>query len=416
MERILACYKSRRRTCASESSLGNILWLIGAILAPLAWVIPHQMGVGHDMTPLAASLLSGVAIVGSAFLLTWATELAEQDIPPAFALVVLALISVLPEYAVDMTFAWNAGKDPTYLPYAVANMTGANRVLIGIGWSSVVFLACFREKKREIEVSPDRRLELGFLLVATIFSFVLPVFGELGLFHSLVFILIFLGYVWASLKTGGEEHPLVGPAALVDSETGVVTRWVAVAGFLVYACVAIWWSAEPFAEGLVEVGRGMEIDEFILIQLVAPLASESPEFIVALLFVLRHRTSTALGALLSSKVNQWTLLVGFIPIVYSLSLGEAAAMPLDGRQIEELLLTSSQSLFAIAILSNLRFTVWEAGVLFVLFVAQWFFHGEAARYTFSAIYRLLVLGVGLATAQRRKQIAGLLRLGRWSSS
>ncbi len=394
--------------------MGNILWLIGAFLAPLVWLVPHHMGVGHDLTPFMVSNLSGVSIVAAAFLLTWATELAEQDVPPAFALVVLALISVLPEYAVDMTFAWNAGKDPTYMPYAVANMTGANRVLIGIGWSSVVFLACFKGRKKHIEVSSDRRMELGFLLVATIFSFILPVWGELNLFHSLVFVLIFLGYVWASLKTEGEDHPLVGPAAVIDQKTNTTGRWVIISVFLVYACLTIWWAAEPFAEGLVETGRGLAIDEFILIQLVAPLASESPEFIVALLFVLRHRTSTAMGALISSKVNQWTLLVGAIPIVYSLSVGEASAMPLDHRQVEELLLTSAQSLFAIAVLSNLKFSVWEAGALFVLFVAQWFFPSPAARYVFSAAYLLLVLGVGMSTAQRRRDMSRLFRFGPWS--
>jgi cation:H+ antiporter len=118
-----------------------------------------------------------------------------------------------------------------------------------------------------------------------------------------------------------------------------------------------------------------------------------------------------MGALISSKVNQWTLLVGAIPIVYSLSVGHATAMPLDHRQIEEMLLTSAQSLFAIAVLSNLKFSLLEATVLFVLFVAQWFFPSPTARYIFSAIYLLLVLGVGLSTSQRRRDFSRLFRVG-----
>ena len=65
-------------------------------------------------------------------------ELAERDIPQALAILFLALVSVLPEYAVDLHFAWKAGKDPSYAAYAVANMTGANRLLIGLGWAAVV--------------------------------------------------------------------------------------------------------------------------------------------------------------------------------------------------------------------------------------------------------------------------------------
>ena len=61
------------------------------------------------------------------------------------ALTVLALIAVLPEYAVDFTFAWKAGEDPDkFAPLALANMTGGNRLLIGIGWSMVVLLAAWR--------------------------------------------------------------------------------------------------------------------------------------------------------------------------------------------------------------------------------------------------------------------------------
>ena len=81
-------------------------------------------------------------MIGAAFLLTWGTELAEIDLGEGLALALLALIAVLPEYAVDVVFAWLAGQDPaTYAPLALANMTGANRLLIGVGWSVVALVA-----------------------------------------------------------------------------------------------------------------------------------------------------------------------------------------------------------------------------------------------------------------------------------
>ena len=67
-------------------------------------------------------------------------------------------------------------------------------------------------------------------------------------------------------------------------------------------------------------------------QWVAPLASESPEFLIAILFALRLRGSVGIGALISSKVNQWTLLVGAIPIAFSISAGSLAGLPLDARR------------------------------------------------------------------------------------
>ena len=88
---------------------------------------------------------SASAILGSAFLLAWAAEVLQLDISQGLALTVLALIAVLPEYAVDFAFAYKAGKDPEkYAPLALANMTGSNRLLIGVGWSLVVLLAAWR--------------------------------------------------------------------------------------------------------------------------------------------------------------------------------------------------------------------------------------------------------------------------------
>jgi len=129
---------------ANAAKPGNgreLLWLLGALAVPLPWIQAAFRG-GAGLSPEWVTPLAGVAIVGAAFLLTWAVELAERDIPQSLAILVLALISVLPEYAVDLHFAIRAATDPSYAHYAVANMTGANRLLIGLGWAAVVVLAC----------------------------------------------------------------------------------------------------------------------------------------------------------------------------------------------------------------------------------------------------------------------------------
>ena len=138
----------------------------------------------------------------------------------------------------------------------------------------------------------------------------------------------------------------------------------AVAGLVILA------TAEHFAETLVETGGQLGVDRFLLVQWVAPLASESPELIVACLYAARLKASHSLGTLLSSKVNQWTLLVGTLPIVFALSVGGTSGLPLDGHQRLELLITATQSLFAVSILVNLGLTVSGAVTLFVLFALQ----------------------------------------------
>jgi cation:H+ antiporter len=139
----------------------------------------------------------------------------------------------------------------------------------------------------------------------------------------------------------------------------------------------------------VSTGRDYGVSEFFLVQWLAPLASEAPEFIVAGLFAWRLQTDTALGALVSSKVNQWTLLVGSLPFVFAIASRSLHGLPIEATQRLELLLTGAQSLFAVALISNLRMSVREAGE---------HLHEEFLVAT-SAVY--LIAGVWLLCAHRR---------------
>ncbi|MCA9626721.1 MAG: hypothetical protein KC766_03610, partial [Myxococcales bacterium] len=104
--------------------------------------------------------------MSASFLLAWAAEVAQVDVSASLATAVLALIAVLPEYAVDLYFAFTAGERPAYTAYAAANMTGSNRLLIGVGWPLVALLFAIglRRRKRDVRpvrLHPRRRLELG---------------------------------------------------------------------------------------------------------------------------------------------------------------------------------------------------------------------------------------------------------------
>jgi len=343
-----------------------------------------------------------MAILGAAFLLSWAAELAQHDIPQALALAGLALIAVLPEYAVDMYFAWTAARNPSYIPYAAANMTGANRLLIGLGWPVVAWAYWWKTRQRSVPLEKHQALEILVLLVVTLYCFLIPIKGTLSLIDTAILLSCFAGYLRAAARSGHAEPSLEeGPIQRIGELPPIWRR--AVTGFFFLAAgYAIWISAEPFAEGLVQGGRTWGIEEFLLVQWLAPLASESPEFLVALIFATRRKPAVGLGALVSSKVNQWTLLVGMLPLAYSLSLGHPGVMHLDGRQIEEILLTAAQSLFALVILVNFEFSLQESLILAVLFVSQLFFPQPAVRYAYCVAYLLLAVGiVVLSPGQRR---------------
>jgi len=385
----------------------DFLLFVAAVALPVPWMVAHHFAGIALASPLVATL-AGLAILGGAFLLTWATELAERDIPQALAILVLALVSVLPEYAVDLHFAWTAGKDLSYAPFAVANMTGANRLLIGIGWAVVVLIACWRRRSSELVVDRQQRLEIRFLLWSTVYSFLIPISGTINLMDAAVLFVIFAFYARSAMRSPSEEVELVGPPALVDREFGDVGRRLWAFAFFVFAAYGIFISAEPFAESLVDIGRTSRIDEFLLVQWVAPLASESPEFLVAILFALRLRGSVGIGALISSKVNQWTLLVGAIPVAFAISAGGLGGLPLDERQTEELILTSAQSLLATVLIADLHFSRVEALLLAALFLGQFLFTSTESRYFFIALYLVIAFAMLAVGGERRALLLGLL--------
>jgi len=331
---------------------------------------------------LVGAALFGMGVVGAAFLLAWSAEALELDVSRGLALAVLALIAVLPEYAVDFSFAYKAGTDPDkYAPLALANMTGSNRLLIGVGWPMVVLIATWRihaaakaggysgPVDTTVHLDRPRSVEIAFLVLATLYSLTLPLKDHLTLVDAAVLVGLFLAYAVRVSRAPAEDPDIVGPAELL-AVLPQLRRRVTVGLLLAYAAAVIILCAEPFAESLVQTGEQLGVSTFLLVQWVAPLASEAPELVVAGLFAWRLKTNSGLGTLVSSKVNQWTLLVGTLPIVFVVAGGAASGLPLDRLQREELFLTAAQSAFAVAVLASRSLNVREAWALFVLFISQ----------------------------------------------
>ncbi|GIE94139.1 sodium:proton exchanger [Paractinoplanes rishiriensis] len=376
-----------------------------------------------ELDPFLAALVFGGAIVGAAFLLSWTAEAAQVEVSAGVALAVLAFLAVLPEYGVDFVFTMRAGQtfaehghcaptaggeDPCSL--ALANMTGANRVLVGVGWPLVVLLAALVARRRpdrmrrepsvpapgHVRLANTMSVEVVFLAVATVYSLTLPLRHSLTLVDAAVLLTIFAAYAWRLSKAPVEEPDLSGVPAWVADRPQRDRRWL-LAGLFLLAAAVIVATAEHFADAVVHSGERLNVDQFLLVQWAAPVASEAPELIVACLYAWRLRASHALGTLLSSKVNQWTLLVGTIPIVFALSSGGLAGLPLSEHQRYELLITAAQSLFAVSLLVNLRLSLWGSGALLSLFLTQFaasILLGDAAN----RVVLLALSGVYLAAA------------------
>lgn len=359
--------------------------LIIAILATIPGFTLRFMNIDfeHNVVPFppyVIALVTTIAIFSASFILTWACEVLQLDIPQALAILLIALIAVLPEYAVDMYFTWMAGQHPEseYVHYAIANMTGANRLLIGIGWSAVILLFVYKFKQK-IVLENTYKSEIFFLMIATAFALTIPLKGHLNLIDTVVLFGIFVWYILIAIKKPVADEEVEGPAKAI-ANLPKAQRRIVTWGLIFIAGIVIFADAELFSESLVKTGTMFGVNEFLLVQWLAPIASEAPEFIIALTFAIRGSAGMALGALISSKLNQWTLLVGMIPLVYTVSYTTAdhehattffnTVMPLASIQMHELLLTAAQSAFAIALIVGLIVGKKEAFFLLTLFLLQ----------------------------------------------
>jgi cation:H+ antiporter len=409
-----------------------------AIVACLPGAYLGLAGLFHlahpELTPPLQALTYGVAVIGAAFVLAWAAEAAQLDVSASLAIGVLALIAVLPEYAVGFVFAWKGGNDFAQYGYAcqapdaegtsncalvLANMTGANRLLIGIGWSMIVFIAYWQWRRRGerhdgVTMERSKAVELAYLSLACAYCLTLPLKRSVTLIDTVILVSIFIAYTLRISKAPQTHPDLIGPAAWIGDMSKRARR-ASVLGMFAFAGIVILLVAEHFAESLVETGTELGVSEFLLVQWLAPLASEAPELLVVALYAWRLKTSEALTAVVSSKINQWTLLVGTLPLVFAIASGGLHGLPVEPTQRQELLLTAAQTVFAVAILVNLSISLREAFALFGLFWAQFILGAivpPSAKGTelliLSAVY--IALGVWIL-ARKHGDFRHLLRDG-----
>lgn len=408
--------------------------LIGAALIGMPALIMRLGGI-HAGTEAEVAIF-GLGILSAAFLISTGAEAAQHDIPAALSVALVAFIAVLPEYAVDLLLAFEAGGEDLALcgaagqpeckrELALANMTGANRLLLGVGWATVIFLFAWRRGGpramvatasrsawnflRRREADPDEPLlrlpggiglDIGILAVATIYSFIIVAKGRLAIEDTIVLGVLFFWYVLRLTRSPVEEPELEGPAAKIGN-LPTVHRRLAASCLIGYSAFVIAMSAEPFVHGLEQIGRDVGIGEFFVIQWIAPLASESPEFLAALYLVWRGSAGLGVNMLISSKVNQWTLLIASIPIAFIAGGGVIEGIASSDVQRAEVFITAAQSAFGVMLIIDRDLTARAGFALIGLFLAQlitqfFFQEDNTPRIVFGIIY----LGITALMATR----------------
>jgi len=344
------------------------------ILAPAFALMLVAVTPIHALPP-SAVMWTAPSILLAALLIAWAAESAQFFVAQGFALAILAWLQTMPEFAIEAVLSWKQ-----QVPLILASLTGALRLLTGLGWPMIYVTAAVAYRMREhrplrrIALEPEQAVEVIGLLACLVYVTVIWWKASLTVIDAGILIAIYAAYLivlqrMPPQKAEGIENLELIPRSIVKARRPI--RIGAIISLFVLGGGLIYFMAEPFLGSLLALSATLGIPNFIFVQWVAPFVSEFPEKVSAFYWARTvDRASMALMNMVSSNINQWTLLAAMLPIVFSLSRGAPTAISFDERQQLEMLMTLGQSLLGALFLLNMELVWWEAAELFLLWAVQ----------------------------------------------
>ena len=314
-------------------------------------------------------------MVGASMLIAWGAECAQFVVSQGMALAILAWLQTLPEFAVEAVIAWNRD-----VPNLTANFTGSLRLLVGLGWPLIYVTAAFFHRRkhgtplREIVLDKEHSINVMALFLPLIYFLWILCKGTLTLVDSAVLFILYSAYLFILNKI-----PSVDQEAVEDMEyvprtvlsyaprvrNTIIISLFASGGLLIY------FLAAPFVMSLKALAIAAGVSQFVFIQWIAPFVSEFPEKVSAFYWARKVTGAPmALMNMVSSNINQWTVLVAMIPIVFCWSSHANIPIVFDTMHLHEIALTIVQSALGFILMLNMRFSWYEAAGLFVLWLTQ----------------------------------------------
>ena len=354
-----------------------IIWATVSILVVLT--VPQST--------IAVAFFTFGAVIAASLLIAWAAEASEFSISKGLALAIVAIVQTIPEYFVEGTIAWKAGKDPlVWVPNVIANFTGANRLLTGLGWPLILFTLMIQKRRNgqssttSIKLRREHSIELVFMLGSTLYYILVIIRGEISLLDSAILGLTFIGYTWLLFRLPASpdepEETLEGPSKALVEIRSKPRRASAIIGLFLFTGMTFVFVTDSFVESIRTIADTFLIGlfgsgaVFFSIQWIAPVLSEFPEKVTAVNWARTIRLApTALLNFISSAVNELTALVALVPIVFTISSGSIVGVPTGSHDVE-IFLTLTQSLYACAVLFDLEFSAPNAIVLFALWATS----------------------------------------------
>ncbi len=384
--------------------------IISLAITAMATVVTYDVETIPPAALAIVALVTFSAVVFAAMLIAWAGEASQFSVSQGLALAVVALVQTLPEFFVEGGIAWLAGQDPArYLELVIANFTGANRLLSGLGWPLILFVLEIQRRRNGrkgggITLRSEHSTEVVFMLGSSLYYTVIIIKGTLTVFDAVFLSGVFLGYLFMLGRLPSEneapEEVLEGvPLSLVKIPNRRA-RSIAILALFLFSGLVFVTIVHPFVTTMERIATLLfgPLAVFFFIQWIAPFLSEFPEKVTAFHWARTIKLAPmALLNFISSSVNELTILVAVIPVVFAISSGQILPVPIASHR-GEILLTMAQSIYASSSLLSLRYGLRAASILFTLWLASTIFPIFAynntellnlGRYLVSSIFLIL---------------------------
>ena len=272
----------------------------------------------------------------------------------------------------------------------LANLTGSLRLFVGFGWPMVFIIHCIssrvgraRKWPAVIKMPSSFAIEATFLWVPILYFLGIAVRNRIveidgvilcGMYIAYLALLNFQRIAQKGIESTDDEPEHEADLEWVPRKIAALSRpaqLLVFNGMFIIGGAILYLAVHPFVEGLKSAAIALGMTEFVFIQWVAPFASEMPEKITAVGSARKaSKVPMAIFNMVSSSVNQWTLLAGLVPLIYAMSPNRSGPIEFDQFQHVELMLTVAQSALGALFLADLQFAIWEAGALFILWIVQ----------------------------------------------
>lgn len=358
------------------------------IYLSIVTMVAAAMGMvyGSGLAATYIAIFSFVSVIGAALLMSWAAEASQVLISQGLAVAIVAVLQVLPEFMVEGVIAYDGDAG-----LITANLTGSNRLLMGVGWSFVFFISFIANHRKGglsyvVRMRREAIVEILALMIASSYFVIVLLKGTLS-WHDTAFLgPLFFFYMYVLYLLPAEEAETAENLPKITRDITEVrsrrTRIAIILFLFIFSGLVMVFVAEPFFEGMKTLAALTGISSFLFVQWVAPFLTELPEKISAFYWAAHPRFAhMGLLNLISSKVNQWTLLVAMVPLVFLISPHGGGAIHLDGHQKEEIMLSMVMSVYGAVTLLKGYFNLENALIVFGLWLLQFLMPGRFAGVT-----------------------------------